>query len=66
MRHVKELSQRLMFGWVELPQIANLSLERKDPVEEHNLYYVNELNFLAYHILDAGLESGQLYHGAPA
>ena len=58
MRQVKELSQRLVFGRVELPQIANPSLTWKNPAEEHNLDHIDELDFLAYHILDAGLKSG--------
>ena len=60
-RHAEEFFQRLVFDQVELPQIANPSLTRKDPAEEHNLDYVDELDFLAYHIPDAGLKSGQLF-----
>ena len=55
---VEELSQRLVFGRVELPQIANPSLTWKNPAEEHNLNHIDELDFLACHILDAGLKSG--------
>ena len=54
----EELSQRLVFGRVKLPQIANPSLTWKNPAEEHNLDHIDELDFLAYHILDAGLKSG--------
>ena len=57
----EELSQRLVFGRVELPQIVSPSLTRKDPTDEHDLDHVDRLDFLAYHILDAGLESGQLH-----
>ena len=57
----EELSQCLVFGRVKLPQIANRSLTRKDPAKEHNLDHVDKLDFLAYHILDAGLKSGQLH-----
>ena len=60
-RHAEELSQRLVFGWVKLPQIANPSLTRKNPMEEHNLDHVDELDFLAYHILNACLKSGQFF-----
>ena len=60
-RRAEELSQCLVFGRVELPQIANPSLTRKNPAEEHNLDHVDELDFLAYHILDACLKSGQFF-----
>ena len=63
MRRVEELSQRLVLGRVELPQIECPSLTREDPAEEHDLDHVDELDFLAHHVLDAGLESGQLYRG---
>ena len=62
---VEELSQRLVLGWVELPQIEYPLLTRENPAEEHDLDHVDELDFLAHHVLDAGLESGQLYRGTP-
>ena len=62
MRRAEELSQRLVFGRVELPQIAHPSLTQKNPMEEHNLDHVDELDFLAYHILYACLKSGQFFH----
>ena len=62
---VEELSQRLVLGRVELPQNKCPSLSREDPAEEHNLDHVDELDFLVRHVLDAGLESGQLYRRAP-
>ena len=58
---VIELSQRLVLGRVELPQIECPSLTQDGPVEEHDLDHVDELDFLAHHVPDAGLESGQLY-----
>ena len=64
-RRVIELSQRLVLGRVELPQIECPSLTREDPAEEHDLDHVDELDLLAHHVLDAGLESGQLYRGTP-
>ena len=64
-RRVEELSQRLVLGRVELPQIECPSLTREDPAEEHDLYHVDKLDFLAHHVFDAGLESGQLYRGTP-
>ena len=65
MRRVEELSQRLVFGRVELPHIKCPSLAREDPAEEHDLHHVDKLDFLAYHILDAVLESSQLRWLAP-
>ena len=65
MRRVEELSQRLVFGRIELPHIEGPSLTQEDPAEEHDLDHVDELDFLAHHILDAGLESDQLYRGTP-
>ena len=59
--HVEELSQCLVFGRVELPHIISPSLTRKDPADEHDLDHVDKLDFLAYHIFDAGLKSGQLH-----
>ena len=58
---VEELSQRLLFGRVELPHIKCPSLAWEDLAEEHDLDHVDKLDFLAYHILDAILESGQLH-----
>ena len=64
-RRVIELSQCLMLGRVELPQIECPSLTREDPAEEHDLDHVDELDLLAYHILDTVHESGQLRRGTP-
>ena len=50
----------MVFGRVELPHIECPSLTREDPAEEHDPDHVDKLDFLAYHILDAVLESGQL------
>ena len=58
---VEELSQRLVLGRVELPQIEYPSLTWEDPAEEHDLDHVDELDFLAHHVSDAFLESGQLH-----
>ena len=64
-RRAIELSQRLVLGRVELPQVECPLLTRENPAEEHDLDHVDELYFLAHHVLDAGLESGQLYRGTP-
>ena len=58
---VEELSQRPVLGRVELPQIECPSLTREDPAEEHDLDHVDKLDFLAHHVSDAFLESGQLH-----
>ena len=58
---VEELPQHLVFGRVELPQIVSPSLTRKNPAEEHDLDHIDKLDFLAYHILDAAMKSGQLH-----
>ena len=60
-RHAKKLLQHLVFGRVELPQIVSPSLTWKDPVDEHDLDHGDKIVLLAYHILDAGLKSGQLH-----
>ena len=62
---VEEPGQSLVLGWVELPQVKSSSLTRENPAEEHDLDHVDELDFLAHHVLDAGLESGQLYRRTP-
>ena len=41
------------------------SLTRENPAEEHDLDHVDELDFLAHHVPDIGLESGQHYRGTP-
>ena len=64
-RRAEELSQRLVLGRVELPQIEYPSLTWEDPVEEHDLDHVDELDFLARNVPDTGLESGQLYRRTP-
>ena len=61
MHHAKELSQPLVYVRVELPQIASSSLARKNPTEEHNLDNVDKPDFLARHVLDACLKSGQFF-----
>ena len=58
---VEELSQRLVLGRVELPQIECPSLTREDPVEEHDLDHIDKPDFLAHHVSDTFLESGQLH-----
>ena len=57
-RCVEEPGQSLVPGRVKLPQIKSPSLTREDPVEEHDLDYVDKFNLLVHQVLDAGLESG--------
>ena len=57
-RCVIELSQRLVLGRIELPQIECPSLAQKDLADEHNLNHVDKFNFIVHHVLDTGLESG--------
>ena len=64
-RSVEEPAQSLVLRRIELPHVEAPSLARKDPADEHDLDHVDKLDFLAYHILDAGLESGQLCRFAP-
>ena len=59
--HVEEPAQRLVLRWVELRQIEGPLLTREDPADEHNLDYVDKLEFLACHIPDTFLESIQLH-----
>ena len=48
---VEELSQRLVLGRVELPQIEYPLLTREDPAEEHDLDYGDEFNLLVNQVL---------------
>mgnify|MGYP005837417147 CR=1 FL=1 len=61
----EELAQSLVLGWVKLPQVERPLLTREDPADEHDLDYVDKLELPVYHILNAGLESGQLYQITP-
>ena len=57
-RRAEELSQCLVFGRIKLPHVECPPLAWEDPAEEHDLDHVDKLDLLAYHILDAVLESG--------
>ena len=61
MHCVEELLQRMVLCRVELPHIEFPSLTREDSQEEHDLDHVDKLDFLAYHVFNTVLESGQLY-----
>ena len=58
---VEEPAQGLVLCRIKLPQAEGPLLAREDPVNEHDLDYVDKLDFLAHHVFDAGLESGQLH-----
>ena len=58
---VEEPGQSLVLGRVEFPQIKSPSLTREDPAEEHDLDHVDKLDFLAYHVFNTVLVSGQLH-----
>ena len=62
---VEEPGQSLVLGRVKLPQVKSPSLTREDPVEEHDLDYVDKLNLLVHQVSDAGLESGHLFQTTP-
>ena len=64
-RRVEELSQRLVLGRIELPQVECPSLTRENPAKEHDLDHVDKLDILGYHVLDTVLESGQFCGCAP-
>ena len=55
-RRAVELLKCLVFGWDELPQIKSPSLARKNSADEHDLDYIDELDVLVFHILDARME----------
>ena len=57
MLRVEELSQRLVFGRIELPHVECPSLTREDPTEENDLDHVDKLDLLAYHIFDTVVSS---------
>ena len=58
--HAVELSECLVFGRDELPQIKSTSLARKNSVDEHDLDYVDKLDVLVNHTFDTILKPGQL------
>ena len=62
---VEELVQSSVLLRIELPQVELPLLARENPVVEHDLDHVDELDFLTRHVLDAGLESDQLYRRTP-
>ena len=58
-RSVEEPAQGLVLCRIKLPQVESTLLAREDPADEHDLDYVDKLELLVHHGLDAGLESGQ-------
>ena len=64
-RCVEEPAQGSVLRRVELPQVESPLLTREDPVDEHNLDYIDKLELLGHQHLDACLESGQLSFFTP-
>ena len=62
---VEEPAQGLVLCRIQLPQVEGPLLAREDLADEHDLYYVGELDLLVHKVLDAGLESGQLFQITP-
>ena len=60
-RSVEEPAQGLVLCRIKLPQMEGPLLAREEPADEHDLDYVDELDLLVHKVLDAGLESGQLF-----
>ena len=57
-RSVEEPAQGLVLCWMKLPLAEGPLLAWEDPVDEHDLDYVDKLELLVHQVLDAGLESG--------
>ena len=64
-RSVEEPAQGLVLRRIELPHVETPSLAREDPVDEHDLDYVDKLELLVHQGLETGLESGQLFQTTP-
>ena len=64
-RSVEEPAQALVLCRIKPPQGGGPLLAREDPAGEHDLDYIDELDLLVHKILDAGLESGQLFRITP-
>ena len=61
MSRIEEPVQSSVLRRVDLPQVEVPLLAREDPADEHDLDYVDKLELLLHQVLDAGLESGQLF-----
>ena len=62
---VKEPAQGLVLCRIKLPQVEGPLLAWEDSADEHDLDYIDELDLLVHKVLDAGLESGQLFQITP-
>ena len=60
-RCIEEPAQHLVLSRIKLPQIKCPSLAWKNSADEHDLDHVDKLDFLANHISNIVLESGQLH-----
>ena len=64
-RSVEEPAQGLVLCRIKLPQVESPLLAQEDLADEHDLDCVDELDLLVHKVLDAGLESGQLFQITP-
>ena len=61
----KEPHQGLVLLWIKLPQRAASALAREDPANQHHLNYIDKLDVLGYHALNARLQRYQLIGRTP-
>ena len=54
-----------MLLWIKLPHRATSALAREDPVNQHHLNYIDKLDVLGYHTLNARLQRYQLIGRTP-
>src|SRR3954463_11657410 len=64
-RRVEEPIEGLVPRRVEFPQSKIPLLARDDPVNEHNLDYIDMPDWLVHQGLDASLQSGHFFFVAP-
>ena len=62
---LEEPHQGPMLLRVEIPQRSSSTLARKNPANQHHLNYIDELDVLGYHALDARLQRYQLIGRTP-
>src|SRR3954462_12761866 len=64
-RRVEEPIEGLVLRRVEFPQSKIPLLAWEDPADEHNLDYIDMLDWLVHQGLDASLQSGHFFFVAP-
>ena len=65
MSRVEEPIQSSVLRRIELPQVELPLLAWEYPADEHHLDYVDKLELLVHHVLNACLVSGQLFRITP-